>query len=85
MHYEGHDHLDNHNDHGNHHHNHHGNHHNDHGYHLIMIMEILMATIIMIMAIIMNQWQVETKDALLHAISEQYVEAFEVHFHHIHE
>ena len=39
--------------------------------------------ITVIMTIMMSRLQVETKDALLHAISEQYVEAVEVHRHHI--
>ena len=39
---------------------------------------ISMPIIIIMMAIIKKLRQVETKDALLHAISEQYVEAVEV-------
>ena len=48
---------------------------------MTIIVIITMAIITTMTAIIKKLWQVETKDALLHAISEQYVEAVEVPNH----
>ena len=48
---------------------------------MMTIIVITMAIITTMTAIIKKLWQVETKDALLHAISEQYVEAVEVPDH----
>ena len=48
---------------------------------MAIIVIITMAIITTMTAIIKKLWQVETKDALLHAISEQYVEAVEVPNH----